>query len=134
MYNFTTSDFLIDNGVITGLTAEGRIKIKDNKGVIDSFPDDATFIGNGAFANVGVTTIKDWGKITKIGDYAFSDNQIAELPDNWGEITNIGDSAFRRNQITTLPDNWGKITSIGNHTFSGNQINGIPEKIGTYQR
>ena len=90
MSNFTTADFLIDNGIITGLTTEGRTKIDANDGVIDSFPIKATAIGYRAFDKPGITTIKDWGNITSIGDAAFCYNQITTLPDNWSKITSIG--------------------------------------------
>lgn len=128
--SFTTADFQINDGVITGLSSEGRTKIRDNDGVIDSFPDGVTAIGNGAFSNTGITAIQDWGEINSIGDSAFSENQITELPDNWGEIATVGICAFYNNQITVLPDNWGEITSIGNYTFYYNRITALPDNWG----
>ena len=131
--NLTTEDFQINGrviGVITGLSSEGRAKIKANDGVIDSFPDGVTAIGAGAFAGSGITAIKDWGEITSIGSFAFENSQITTLPESWGEITDIGSWSFCHNQITTLPESWGEVTSVDVAAFKNNQITTLPESWG----
>lgn len=53
--NLTTEDFQINNGVITELSSEGKFKIGANGGIIDSFPDEVTAIGDYAFTKSGIT-------------------------------------------------------------------------------
>ena len=88
----------------------------------------------GAFYKKGITAIKDWGQITKIGWSAFSKNQLTSLPNDWGQITSIGHSAFSNNQLTSLPNDWGQITRIDYYAFDKNQITSLPDDWGQVTR
>ena len=131
MPNFTAEDFKIEGTTITGLSEAGKEKLKDNGGVIDSFPPEATAIGHHAFVDSGVAVIKDWGNITSIGYGAFFDGKsVSVLPDSWGKVEDIDESAFSLCDISTLPDSWGEVRSIGDLAFSQNIITALPSSWG----
>ncbi|MDB2462731.1 leucine-rich repeat domain-containing protein [Algibacter sp.] len=80
--------------------------------------NSVTSIGAAAFRFSGLTSVTIPDSVTSIDDYAFDDNNIANLVIGDG-LTSIGDFAFRYNNMTsvTIPEN---VTSIGDAAFSFN--------------
>ena len=79
-----------------------------------------TAIGNGAFKNMGLTSITIPANIS-IGSEAFSTNKLTRLaiPDGVA----IGNNAFSSNQLMNLTV--GNSVAIGNNAFSSNQITNL---------
>ena len=126
MSNFSTEDFHIDNGTITGFTDAGKQKLKASGGIIDSFPAEATAIGVCALSSQEILAIRQWGNITRLSNGSLANNRIVVIPESWGNITSIGRGAFLWNKITALPNSWGGVTVIGDDAFSNNNIVSIP--------
>ena len=65
------------------------------------FPDSVSTIGDGAFANIGITSLTIPDSVKIIGDYAFSNNRLTslEVPSS---VTTIGYFAFSRNRLTMV--------------------------------
>jgi serine acetyltransferase len=119
------SDFLIDidrKGIIAGYDGW------DTDIVIPTQIDgvEITAIGNGAFMNMGLTSVTIPANTT-IGIEAFSGNKLTRLaiPDG----VTIGSSAFSSNQIASLTV--GNRVNIGSEAFSGNRLTAfvIPDEV-----
>ena len=132
------------NSYITGFSDSGKAKAQANGGKIGCWPQfndkgkSITDIGNDAFANSNLTQLPDsWGNITKIGDEAFTGNKLTFLPRSWGNITQINNAAFSYNQLTQLPESWGKITRLygtymadNKGVFQNNKLTHLPDSWG----
>lgn len=129
----------VAGNIVTGLSAEGKAKLKNNSEVIipsriNNVP--VTGIGNGA-DGIGTFGFTEGGKtyvpekvilpktLTSIGDYAFdasaegaSGLTAIELPD---QLETIGNYAFRGQKLknVTLPKN---ITEIETGAFADNKV------------
>lgn len=129
----------VAGNIVTGLSAEGKAKLKNNSEVIipsriNNVP--VTGIGNGA-EGIGTFGFTEGGKtyvpekvilpktLTSIGDYAFdasaegaSGLTAIELPD---QLETIGNYAFRGQKLknVTLPKN---ITEIETGAFADNKV------------
>lgn len=79
-----------------------------------------TDIGESAFSNNSLSSLKLPSMLTSIGDYAFNDNSIVnlELPST---VVSIGSSSFENNLIVSmsLPSS---LTSLGDCAFSSNNL------------
>ena len=70
---------------------------------------------------IKLSTDNDFYRVTTIGEYAFRDSGLTEMPELPNSITIIGDSAFNYNSFTelTIPNS---VTTIGKEAFSHNGI------------
>ncbi|MDR2693274.1 MAG: leucine-rich repeat protein [Chitinispirillales bacterium] len=107
----------IENGVVLGFNGSHPpllyLVIPDK-----AWGNPVTAIGDGAFANSGLTGITIPNSVTSIGSRAFANNSIGSvtIPNS---VTFIGDNAFAYSQLTKLTILNSRYTSIGNGAFSG---------------
>jgi hypothetical protein len=87
------------------------------------------FIGEGAFREMGLTSVVIPDTVTGIGKSAFIGNQLTTLSIP-GSVTSIGESAFSWNKLSRL-DLGNGIIDIGTSTFSSNDLTNIaiPESV-----
>ena len=92
-------------------------------------PNTIEYIGMHAFDGndiTGTLDLSNLAKLTNIGEYAFSLNQIStiKLP---SEISYIGNYAFSNNSLsgTLNLGGYDKLTSIMGHAFENNQITSV---------
>lgn len=92
--------------------------------------DNVSSIGNSAFQDNGIETLKIGEALSVIGDSAFQDNQISKIHFN-NHINSIGNNAFAGNQLTNNSTNGNRFTlpssliTIGTYAFSNNQISKV---------
>ena len=119
---------IIDNGKSVEITGyNGKKTELQIPSHIKDMP--VTVIGNEAFAEKQLISVKIPDSVTHIGDWAFEENQLTSvnIPDS---VTSIGDWAFAGNQLlkVSIPDS---VTHIGDWAFAGNQLSkvNIPNSV-----
>jgi len=119
-YNKISGELDLTN---TNVISIGEFAFTENQITSVKLPSSVINVGNHAFSDNEISSIKLSTSITDIGDYAFSDNAISGELDlrHLINLTNV--SGFANNEITSikLPNN---VTSIGELAFSGNAISG----------
>ena len=80
-----------------------------------------TAIGDGAFKNMGITSLTLPAGLRRIGNEAFKDNKLTSLT-ILGGVSFIGDYAFYNNQLTTLTVGSNTFVVIGEYAFSRNKL------------
>jgi hypothetical protein len=90
---------------------------------------EATSIGDGAFANNSLTSVRIAPLVTTIGSDAFFDNALTsvDIPD-W--VTTIRARAFSQNILSSVTIG-NRVTTIGNQAFAVNALASvvIPESV-----
>lgn len=105
--NYGEEDFHVSGNTFNGLTEKGKLKLKANKGALEFSSlksqngTEVSRIGNSAFKELGITSVKFSSDIESIGNNAFYKNDIEKLilPDS---ITDINYGAFSNNKISEL--------------------------------
>lgn len=109
-YAWEDSDFVFEGGVVKGLTDIGKLRVSFNPDMV--IPDKSsdgtviTEIGDGAFRDTAVETVKYPSGLTKIGQIAFHTTKLKEaiIPQT---VTSIGEGAYAMNwdlAKISLPD------------------------------
>jgi len=123
VFGQNTSDFEyeVNNNqiTITGYNGNvGNVRIPER---INNLP--VTRIGEGAFSENQLASVAISNSVTHIGNTAFYKNQLTgiSIPNS---VTYIGEGAFAENQLTsiTIPNS---VTFIGNNAFVDNQLTRI---------
>lgn len=133
-------DFTYDGTVITGLSAAGEEKIKNNAAIVlpDENQEGEAITEIGASTNTNPETYQNIGTfgyyeddtayvptavilpdtLTKIGNYAFAGNKFTQIKFPEG-LQEIGQSAFQNAALTavSLPES---VTTLGAGAFTGN--------------
>ncbi|AZA14725.1 leucine-rich repeat protein [Corynebacterium choanae] len=98
---------------------------------IDRWPAQLRRIGDGAFTYNQLQHIPNhWGTITHIGAAAFEGNHLQSLPQSWEGVVDLGESAFAANKLTAIPASFGVLTTLPAWVFSGNQLQAIAGDFG----
>ncbi len=133
-------DFTYDGTVITGLSAAGKEKIKNNAAIVlpDENQEGEAITEIGASTNTNPETYQNIGTfgyyeddtayvptavilpdtLTKIGNFAFAGNKFTQIKFPEG-LQEIGQSAFQNAALTavSLPES---VTTLGAGAFTGN--------------
>ena len=86
-------------------------------------PSNVTIIGDGAFADNGLTVVSIPNGVTSIGRWGFSNNQLTSVTLPSG-LTSMSDRSFYSNKLTSITIPAG-VTSIGDCAFYANSLTSI---------
>lgn len=118
-------DFRYDKNKVIGLSKSGEEKIKTNKDlVIPEFNDKGeriTIIGRGAFYNKTLESVEIHNGIEVIEPIGFHKNNLKEIKFS-PNLREIGEHAFSQNKLTEVPTFYHPFDNVGVNAFSSNNI------------
>jgi hypothetical protein len=118
-----SSSFSSADGVLFSKDMKTLVAYPGGKSPHYTIPDSVTSIGNFAFAETSLTSVRIPNSVISIGDGAFYETPLTSvtIPDS---VTSIGYSAFAGASLTsvTIPNS---VTSIGEDTFHGTSLTSV---------
>lgn len=121
-YDVDLKGFVINNYYNNKKECSSNVSIVSSKLTIEENTGNVVKIGDNAFRNKGITSVKIPSSVKIIGSYAFSNNNISDIDFDSLNVTDFGKYAFSNNKLKEVKV---KNTSYKEGVFSDNELSKI---------